>query len=462
MANFELKRHKKSDKIKWVLTGIAFVLLFVFLAGLCMQLFAKDDKYKPSEWFKKQDTEQTEQLPAEGGENGTARTRIKAMAAKFSLNEETDGTGIMPLSNSEIMPLYNPNMSASELCTITGSSTASFLSDSELALWQSILTVNNNITNETLNNFIFYYDIGIIPSVRLLFEKKSVFEDLSDFTLKGVASYVNGKDIAHTRVQSDYTDYWYVMFAGGRTPSACKTNSVVLTYRYEDNRVPVPLPDDPVKEGYTFVGWYYDAAFETPYAGEPIYADTNLYAKFEINHYTVTFNSYGGTAVESQTVDWNTSATLTTPTRVGYTFKGWFLPDGTQYTNQAIKENTTLTARWEVVMCTVTFYVGGEIYETKTVEYGTPLVSVVESASEMNLCVMSVRSALGSMDGETLTKAVVTDDSLELLSEELTGTDKVVNTVKNNKWQILGGVAGGVALIAVVAAIVGGTKRKRR
>lgn len=56
-----------------------------------MQLFAKDDKYKPSEWFKKQDTEQTEQLPAEGGENGTARTRIKAMAAKFSLNEETDG-----------------------------------------------------------------------------------------------------------------------------------------------------------------------------------------------------------------------------------------------------------------------------------------------------------------------------------------------------------------------------------
>ena len=80
----------------------------------------------------------------------------------------------------------------------------------------------------------------------------------------------------------------------------------------------------------------------------------------------------------------------------------------------------------------------------------------------MNLCVMSVRSALGSMDGETLTKAVVTDDSLELLSEELTGTDKVVNTVKNNKWQILGGVAGGVALIAVVAAIVGGTKRKRR
>ena len=148
MANFELKRHKKSDKIKWVLTGIAFVLLFVFLAGLCMQLFAKDDKYKPSEWFKKQDTEQTEQLPAEGGENGTARTHIKAMAAKFSLNEETDGTGIMPLSNSEI--------TESELRAITGTTTATILSSTNLALWRSVFTGNNNIKKEILNNFIFY------------------------------------------------------------------------------------------------------------------------------------------------------------------------------------------------------------------------------------------------------------------------------------------------------------------
>ncbi len=45
-------RHKKSDKIKWVFTGIAFVLVFVFFVGLCMQLFGTG-KIKPSEWFKK-------------------------------------------------------------------------------------------------------------------------------------------------------------------------------------------------------------------------------------------------------------------------------------------------------------------------------------------------------------------------------------------------------------------------
>ena len=138
------------------------------------------------------------------------------------------------------------------------------------------------------------------------------------------------------------------------------------------------------------------------------------------------------------------------------------MPNGTQYTNQAIKENTTLTAHWEVIMCTVTFYVGGEIYETKTVEYGTPLISVVESANELNLCVVSIRSANGSIGTSELSNMTVTDDSLELLSEELTGTDKVINGVNQNKWQILGGVAGGVVLISVIAAICGGVKRKKR
>ena len=45
----------KSDKLKWIFTCIAFVVVFVLLAGLCMQLFAKD-KYKPSEWFKQEET----------------------------------------------------------------------------------------------------------------------------------------------------------------------------------------------------------------------------------------------------------------------------------------------------------------------------------------------------------------------------------------------------------------------
>ncbi len=47
----ELREHKKSDKIKWVFTVIAFILIAVFLVGLCLQIFGTG-KQKPSEWVK--------------------------------------------------------------------------------------------------------------------------------------------------------------------------------------------------------------------------------------------------------------------------------------------------------------------------------------------------------------------------------------------------------------------------
>lgn len=82
----ELRRHKKSDKIKWVLTGIAFLLVAVMLTGICLQLFGTG-KQKPSEWFTKPDTEQTtpdENAPAidENGEamnSGEVHAMAKAM-----------------------------------------------------------------------------------------------------------------------------------------------------------------------------------------------------------------------------------------------------------------------------------------------------------------------------------------------------------------------------------------------
>lgn len=132
-----------------------------------------------------------------------------------------------------------------------------------------------------------------------------------------------------------------------------------LDVYFELVKTVVPLPADPVKEGCTFVGWYYDSAFTRPYDGSHIYEDTQLYAKFAINRYTVTFDSNGGSAVNNMTVDWNTAVTLPTTTRDKHAFKGWFLPNGTKYTNQPIKENTTLTAQWERNVFNVTFDTDG-------------------------------------------------------------------------------------------------------
>ncbi len=454
----ELKRHKKSDKIKWIITATCIVLLFVMVAGLCMQMFVKDDKYKPSEWFKP-DTEQTQ--PEKENEIETATCAVSNYKAKTMTTEavatsnETWSSLGVTLSESEVT---NLQVVLGDFFAYIGSTTDSV----------SSAIVKNNINDTELTGVLaIQNEFGsamFVTMCIILLPKYNVFEDLPHYGFENVVLKYKGEVV---NVNTAHTNYYpkdfnlYMFPLTSLNPTVLGSN-LSIEYSLVEVEKPIPLPPNPVKEGYTFVGWYFDEAFTQKYDGSPIYSDTRLYAKFEINRYAVVFNTDGGNTVENQIVEWNKSATLTTPTREGYIFKGWFMSNGTEYTNQPIKENITLTARWEIIMCTVTFYVDGEVYATKSVEYGTSLIKMVESASELNLIVTAVRSANGDIDSTILTNAVVTDNSLEFVSEVLTGTDKVINTVNRNKWQIVGGVVGGVALIAVVAGIVGGTKPRKR
>lgn len=47
----------------------------------------------------------------------------------------------------------------------------------------------------------------------------------------------------------------------------------------------------PEKQGYTFVGWYFDPVYALRCdADDTINVDTTLYAKWDINHYTITLD----------------------------------------------------------------------------------------------------------------------------------------------------------------------------
>lgn len=535
----ELNRHKKSDKIKWITTGVFIVLLSVMVAGLCMQLFAKDDKYKPSEWFKKSDTEQTQPEPdTDENDKETATYAVSNHIAKATSASTYSDNGISAQSepvafSSETYSSLGVALSESEISQLKAATmTGSVYVPSDCSVSTTIAVKNNLNSSTMVGALVLRVSAGVLPSAFdfLFLPKTNVFSGVVDGELVG-CTVIGRTSEGSTSEKKIFSNSIMQSFLPHDNFFIYQVNSYeynVLDITYNFARTVVPLPPDPVKEGHTFVGWYYDSAFTRPYDNLPIYSDTTLYAKFEINKYTVTFNSDGGSAVSAQTVDWNTSATLTTPTRAKYAFKGWYLPNGTQYTNQPIKENTTLTARWERnvftvifntdggssvnntevnlnasvtlpsttktgytfvgwfmadgtrytnqpvssdieltahwerIMCTVTFYVDGEIYDTKQVEYGTAFVTIAETANELNLCVLSVRSANGNINNSELANMTVTDDSVEVVAEELTGTDKVINTVKNNKWAIIGGVAGGVALIAILGAIIGGTKRRKR
>ena len=134
---------------------------------------------------------------------------------------------------------------------------------------------------------------------------------------------------------------------------------------------PADQPADPTKEGYTFIGWYKGESewnFETP-----VTADLTLTAKWQINRYTITFDTAGGSEVPSITQDYGTAITPpAAPTRTGYTFAGW---DKTIPTTMPAG-NMTITAQWQVNQYTITFKPenGGQDIVIKQ-DYGTAITA---------------------------------------------------------------------------------------
>jgi len=92
--------------------------------------------------------------------------------------------------------------------------------------------------------------------------------------------------------------------------------TVLKTEEVEGNTGATP-PVDPIREGYTFISWDKDFSNLT--------SDLTVTAQYNINQYTVSFNSNGGSEVPSQTLDYNSIVTEpTAPTKEGYTFRGWY------------------------------------------------------------------------------------------------------------------------------------------
>ena len=120
-------------------------------------------------------------------------------------------------------------------------------------------------------------------------------------------------------------------------------------------------PDAPTLKGYTFAFWYLGDDEENATAYDfntPVTENITLTAKWNINKYTVTFNSYGGTPVPpAQEVEYGLTATepATAPTKTGYTFDGWYLGDEKYDFSDAVEQNITLYANWEKNIYTVTY-----------------------------------------------------------------------------------------------------------
>ena len=134
---------------------------------------------------------------------------------------------------------------------------------------------------------------------------------------------------------------------------------------------PADRPVDPTKEGYTFIGWYNGE--EKWNFADAVATDLTLTAKWQINRYTITFDTAGGSEVPSITQDYGTAITApANPTKTGYTFAGW---DKTIPSTMPAGD-MTITARWQVNQYTITFKPenGGQDIVIKQ-DYGTAITA---------------------------------------------------------------------------------------
>lgn len=138
------------------------------------------------------------------------------------------------------------------------------------------------------------------------------------------------------------------------------SNEKLGTAKCYPNGQPFVVPSDPVREGYTFLGWYTQAEGGTKYTfTEAVSNNITLYAHWNAHSHTVTLENDENK--ETNSYDYGSSVSVPTPTKkTGYNFNHWevTVPDGEtapslngpdengNYSFSMPDYDITLTAKW--------------------------------------------------------------------------------------------------------------------
>ena len=178
-------------------------------------------------------------------------------------------------------------------------------------------------------------------------------------------------DVTELTVQWTAPTYAVTLNTNGGTIN----NGNVTGYTYGVGAT-LPAADDMTYTGHTFKGWYDNENL----TGSPVTAiggaetgNKEYWAKWEINQYTITFDTNGGSEIAPITQDYGTEITAPdNPTRKGYTFKGW----DKEIPETMPAENITVKAQWEINQYTITFDTnGGSEIAPITQDYGTEITT---------------------------------------------------------------------------------------
>ena len=177
---------------------------------------------------------------------------------------------------------------------------------------------------------------------------------------------------------STVVDVYYDRYSY-RTNWVCSDDEQILTYTTYEAPVYAPVVS---REGYKFVGWYADEArtqkvdFGSENAPTAPAKTVSYYAKWVGLNNTVSFDSNGGSAVESATGrTGETIAAPAAPSRTGYVFAGWYSDQNCtkkwDFDSDTVPGAMTLYAGWTPAQYTVTFDANGGTVKpaSKSVSY---------------------------------------------------------------------------------------------
>lgn len=168
-------------------------------------------------------------------------------------------------------------------------------------------------------------------------------------------------------------------------------------------------PITPTKENYAFAYWCTDSGLQNAFDfSVPVTSNITLYALWVQLSNTVTFNSQGGTHIDSQRVVIGGYATKPeAPTREGYKFVYWATDaEGTnqfRFNTMPINANITLYAKWTESTHSVVFDTdGGSEVDTQTVKHGKRAIfPKIPTKEKRSFEMWRIKKKVETEDGET-------------------------------------------------------------
>lgn len=282
---------------------------------------------------------------------------VDKISVDVEYNDGTDVTSYTITSGTTFFELENPtrdgytfiNWYSDELCTIEFDFNSELTSDTTIyASW----SINNYTVNYYYNGnkktLKANYNV-VLPTFEPEGELGTEFEDW--YIDEGfVEKYDdNAKITGPLNLYANYVDSIYsVTYYDGNNIYDSDSD---LSYNES-----IESPVEPVKNGYKFTGWYIDNACTELYnfSDSDITESISLYAGWDIFEYTVSFETNGGTSVDSAQVYYNGMLLVQTITeKDDYYFAGWYY-DNVTFENEftihtKVTDNITVYACWKSI-----------------------------------------------------------------------------------------------------------------